>query len=162
MALTDELKRIYSSAPVNTTVYEALLLTNPAWTSYIALINNSVEPRDFNFKGVLTSYQPATFRVLLPKRNDFGLVDFEVQIPLTAQVASMLILAEQSKSPIQAAMTVYIDGQLDEQMTPIELTMDRVTMNDEFANGKAQRIDLLNRIFPRTIVRPDVYPGLWR
>ncbi len=160
--ISDDLKRIYASAPVNITAYEALYLSHSAWEAPIALITNSIVPRTFNFKGSPVEFQPATFSTRLPKRDDFGLVDFEVLIPLTANVANMIELAESAGSPISAALTVYIDGQANEQLTPIELQMDQIAMSNEFASGRAQRIDLLNRAFPRRIVRSDVYPGLWR
>lgn len=160
--ISDDLKRIYVSAPVNVTAYEALHLSHPAWPEAIALITNSIEPRTFNLKGVPVEFQPATFSIRLPKRDDLGLVDFEVVIPLTAKVAKLIALAEIAATPISAALTVYIDGQADEQITPIELQMDQVAMSNEYASGRAQRIDLLNRAFPRRIVRSDVFPGLWR
>jgi hypothetical protein len=160
--ISDDLKRIYTSAPVNITAYEALYLTHPAWPEAIALITNTVEQRTFNFKGVAVDFQPATFSTRLPKRDDLGIVDFEVVIPLTAKVANYMILAELSLKPIDAALTVYIDGQADEQLTPIELQIDQISMTNEFANGRAQRIDLLNRAFPRRIVRAESFPGLWR
>lgn len=160
--ISDDLKRIYASAPVNITAYEALVLDHPSWSSRVALLTNSVEARTFNFKGSPQEFQPATFSIRLPKRDDLGVVDFEVIIPLTADVVRKIDLAEAAGTPIQAAMTVYIDGQTDEQLTPIELLMDQIAMSNEYASGRAQRIDLLNRAFPRKIVRAEVYPGLWR
>jgi hypothetical protein len=162
MTLSADLQRVYASAPVNTTWYDALYLTHPAWSTPVAFITNSIEPRIFNLNGQPVEFTPATFTVQLPRRDDLGIVDFEITFPLTARVFSLIDLAEPSDDPISATLTTYLDTSADPQMEPITLQLDNVSLGVESGTGRAQRIDLLNRTYPRNIVRPLYYPGLWR
>lgn len=162
MTLSVALQKIYASAPVNVTWYDALWLNHSQWPEPLAFITNSIEARVFNLNGIPYSFQPAEFVIQLPKRDDLGLVDFQVQFPVTSRVINMVDLAEPGAETIQAVITTYIDGSMEPQMEPIELQLDSVVLGTTQGAGRAQRIDLLNRAYPRSIVRPLFYPGLWR
>lgn len=162
MTLSPELQRLYASAPTNLTWYDALYLTHPAWDAPVAFLTNSVKPRTFNLFGAPVEFQPATFSVQMPKRDDLGLVDFEITFPITSAIVALIDLAEPSNSPISATLTAYLDSSIEPQMEPITLSLDNVSMGIESGTGRAQRIDLLNRAYPRNIVRPAAYVGLWR
>lgn len=162
MSLSLELQRVYSSAPNNVTYYDALYLSHPEWPSDLAYITNTIEEKTFNLDGIPVLYTPATFSVSLPKRDDLGLVDFEITFPLTYDTIKLIELAEPSDEPITATLTTYLDGIVDPQMEPITLQLDNITVGFTSATGRAQRIDLLNRTYPRNIVRPAAYPGLVR
>ena len=162
MTISLELQRVYSSNPVGVTTYDALLLTHPDWDTDMAYITNTIEYRTFNLLGQSVTFTPATFVIRLPTRNDLGIVDFEVTFPLTYDAMTLINLAEPSGVPITATLTTYLDSSLDPQMEPIVLQLDNLAINDTNVTGRAQRIDLLNRMYPRHIVRPDSYPGLLR
>lgn len=162
MTISAELQRVYSSAPVGVTFYDALYLSHPSWTNPVAFITNTVDNKTFNLYGQPVTFIPATFRVKMPTRNDLGIVDFEIIFPLTYDVMELIDLAEPTGVPITATMTTYLDSSADPQMEPITLQLDNISLSDENGTGRAQRIDLLNRMYPRNIVRPDTYPGLFR
>lgn len=163
MALTPELQRIYSSAPNNTPFYEGLVLSHPNWTAPVAIITNTIETVVKNLNGVPVTYIGANFEVALPSRNDLGLVQLQVNFPIvTKDMIELIELAEASRIAITATLTVYIDGSDEPQMTPIVLSLDSVAITEEVISGTATRIDLLNKTFPRNIVRPETWPGLYR
>lgn len=162
MALTPELKRIYSSSPNGVNFYESLYLTHPDWDTALAYITNSVEPLTFNRNGTPTLFNPGSFAIALPKRDDLGLVDLAITFPITSQTITLIDLAEPSGIPITAEVSVYLASSIDPQMDPIVLQLDNIQLGNETGTGIAQRIDLLNRAYPRKIVRPSTYPGLWR
>lgn len=162
MALTPELKRIYSSNPTGVNFYESLYLTHPAWPEALAYMTNTVEPLAFNRNGTLTEFKPGTFAISLPKRDDLGLVDLAITFPITSQTITLIDLAEPSGIPITAEVSVYILSSTEPQMEPIVLQLDNIQLGTDTGTGIAQRIDLLNRAYPRKIVRPTTYPGLWR
>ena len=137
-------------------------MTHPAWSAPVAFITNTVQPRVFELFGEEVTFEPATFSVQMPKRDDLGLVDFEVTFPVTARVVELIDLAEPSDYPITATLTAYLDGSTGPEMEPITLKLDNISLGVESGTGRAQRIDLLNRAYPRNIVRPLFYPGLWR
>lgn len=163
MALTESLRRIYSSAPNNETFYEGLVLLHPAWTNNIALMTNTVIPKTKNLGALQITFSPAPFRITLPRRDDGGLVDLNVTFPLVSRsMVELLELAELSREPITSILTVYTDTSDDPQITPIELQIESIVMSDTEVSGNATRLDLINRSFPRRIVRPEEWPGLYR
>lgn len=163
MSLTPELQRVYSSAPNNTPFYEGLVLQHPAWTAPIAIMTNTIETVTKNLNGVAIQFNPAAFSITLPKRDDFGLVELSINFPLVSRdMVELLERAEQSQQSIKAIVAVYLDGSPDPQMEPIELQLNQVAMSEELVSGTATRIDLLNKAFPRRIVRPETFPGLYR
>jgi hypothetical protein len=163
MSLTPELQRIYSSAPNNTRFYEGLVLTHSAWTDPIAIMTNTVVPMTKVLNGENIEFQPAAFAITLPKRDDFGLVELAVSFPLVSRgMVELIERAERAQKSILAKLTVYIDASPDPQMTPIELQLNKIAMNETEVTGVAARIDLLNKVFPRRIVRPESFPGLYR
>lgn len=162
MSLSPELQKLYSSAPVNVTWYDALWLDHVAWPSPVAFITNTVVPRTFNLNGQPYVFEPGNFVIQLPKRDDLGLVDFEVRFPVTSRIVTLIDLAEPGDETITAVMTTYLDSSPEPQMEPIVLRLDNVALTLTEGAGRAQRVDLLNRMYPRQIVRPTNYPGLWR
>jgi hypothetical protein len=163
MALTPELQRIYSSAPNHVTFYEGLVLSHPNWSEPVAIITNTIEEMVKNLDGNPITYHGANFEIALPKRDDLGLVQLQVNFPIvTKDMIQLIELAEASRIAITATLTVYIDGNDDPQMTPIVLSLDNVAITEEVISGVATRIDLLNKTFPRNIVRPELWPGLYR
>lgn len=163
MTLTAELQKVYSSAPNNVQFYEGLVLTHPAWNEPIAIATNTVSPLDKTLNGKNIQFIPASFTITLPRRDDFGLVELAVNFPLVSrEMVDLIELAEKAQKPITATLAVYLDSSPDPQMTPIELQLNQVTMTEDTVSGIASRIDLLNKIFPRRIVRPESFPGLYR
>lgn len=162
MTISAELQRIYSSAPVNITFYNALYLSHPNWAEPLAYITNTVEERTFKLNGADVLYKPASFTIRLPARNDLGIVEFSIDFPMTSTTVDNLDLAENSGEPITAILTTYIDSSLDPQMEPVQLQIDKVSMTAESGTATAQRIDLINRAYPRNIVRALTYRGLLR
>ena len=71
-----------------------------------------------------------------------------------------------SKNPLEVIQLVYRVYLLSDlqvmQATPIRLAINALGMTHESINASASRIDLLNRPFPNTIYRNDLFPGLVR
>lgn len=163
MSLTPELQRVYSSAPNNTPFYEGLVLAHPAWTAPVSIITNTTNEMTKNLNGVSLVFHPASFTISLPKRDDYGLVELAINFPLVSRAMVELIeLAEKSQKPITATLAVYLDGSDEPQMEPIELQLNQIGMTEEAVTGIATRVDLLNKIFPRRVARPESFPGLYR
>lgn len=162
MSISAELQRIYSSAPVNVTWYDAIVLDHSAFLAPLCYLSNSVVARTFNLYGQPVEFQPAIFSLSMPRRDDTGLVDIELSFPLTYSTMKSIELAEPNDETVSLTVTTYIDGSLEPQMTPIVLQIDNIALGTESATARAQRIDLVNRAYPRNIVRPTFYRGLWR
>lgn len=163
MAISLELQRIYSSAPVNIPFYEGLVLTHPSWLEPVAIITNTVTEQQKLFNGNLITFMPANFQVELPKRDDLGLVELSINFPIvTRNMMDLITQAETARTPINVSLMIFIDGSDESQLTPVELQLDQIAVTEEAVTGVASRIDLLNKVFPRNIVRAENFPGLYR
>jgi hypothetical protein len=161
--ISDELQRIYASAPANLVFYEGLVLEHPAWPESVRFATNTVDPITKNFNATPVLFNPASFELTMPRRDDSGLVELAVTFPLVSRtMVEMIDAAEQSRQPIVASLTVYIDASDDPQMTPIQLYLSDIAMTDDSVTGIASRVDLINKGFPRVVVKPENYPGLYR
>lgn len=171
MPLTEEMKRIYASAPngADFIIYECISVSHSAFTEGVYhFVRNRVTPMDKLFEGDMTTFQPLYFEFKLPTRNGSGVVDMEIQIPnLDRGLIEQIELAVNApKEPIYVKFSLYTEGSEDPQMDPpIALTLANVAVNASSIVGTASRADVLNRAFPRLIFRPsgaDSYPGLDR
>lgn len=163
MALTPELQAIYTSAPANVSFYEGLVLSHPTWDGVVAIMTNTAVEKTKLLNGDPITFSPASFSVTLPKRDDLGLVELSINFPIVSRTMVELIeRAERSQTAITATLAVYIDGADESQMTPVELQLDQIALTEDFVSGNASRVDMLNKVFPRNIVRPEMFPGLYR
>ena len=164
MALTNDLKLIYSSAPINKPLYTALVLTNPMWPAPLYLIDNTAVPRIFDFDGAAVKFLPTQFSVEAPDRRDDSLP--ELQLSFTNYGNALVNLLEQaslSGEPITLKMTQYSDDANTPGLwPPLELQFTSVALDEENCTGTARRVDLINRAFPREVFTIENYPGLFR
>lgn len=161
--LSQELQRIYASAPANKVWFDALVLTHPNWSQSYQLINHSAFDRTFNFEGRSLLFKASSFNVQLPRRNDQGIVEMSLQFPNTGKaLIDPIKQVTGSGIPITASVTVYTEDSLDPAMTPITLSLSKLSIDVNNVIAAATRIDLINTVFPRAVARIDNYPGLYR
>lgn len=171
MALSEELKRIYTSAPAGPDYlfWECLSLYHSAFPeqSY-HLVRNRTSPMDKNVEGILTTFQAFPFDFRLPSRNSNGTVDLEITISnLNTSISQVLedVIAAAPEA-IVVVFNVYIESSLEPQIDPpLQLTLSQVAVNGTTLVGTATRADVLNRAFPKQLFRPTgdtSYPGLDR
>ncbi len=162
--LSNDLKRIYSSAPANRTLYTALVLSNPAWPTPLYLIDNTIVARDFQFDGVTKTFQPSIFTVDLPSRRDESLPELQLSFSNFGDaLVDLLELASGSGAPITLQLTQYSDDSTTPGLWPaLELQLTSVALDADNCTGTAKRVDLINRLFPREVFTLTNYPGLFR
>lgn len=171
MPLSDDLRRVYASAPTVEAyiLNECLVLSHSAFTDgTYNFVRNRADQILKNFEGVPTYFRPYWFDFKLPTRNTAGAIDMEITFSnVDPTIAEQLELAINApKEPIVVKFTVYLEGSDDMQIDPpLELTLANVLVNATAVVGTASRADILNRPFPREIFRPDGdngFPGLNR
>lgn len=166
MTLSLELQRVYASAPVNHVFYTALLLTHPNWKTYIARVSGTINDMSLKIDGKTYMFEASEFQLVMPKRDELGLVELALQFRnYGREVIDLIDLAEVGDAPINATVAVYTMGSVDPAMTPIELLLSNVNISKELVTGTASRSDLINSVFPLEVVRVSgnyAYPGLQR
>jgi hypothetical protein len=164
MAISQNLKRLYASAPSNRRIFQALILSNPSWTEEILLVDNSIAPMTFNWGGVNKTFQPSVFEVELPRLDLQSTPELTVSFPnFGKQLIDLLELAAKSNAPILVQLTSFTD--YDNQpgiWPPLILEITEVALDALWCTGTARRDDFINRAFPREVFTIQKYPGLYR
>ena len=176
MAITTELKEIYSNYEDTRRFYDTVQLYHPSFktgtidiypsetsypsdTSYPAEIDYAAQSfflvRDdtnhtFNLEDATSQeFESYPFNVIQPQvgedQQDIGIVLDNVSGEILANIELAL---QNNAIPIVMTFRVYMDGDLDPQITPIELTLTDIVVDMFTVSCKASRADLFNRRFP--------------
>ncbi len=175
MALTEELKEVYTNYADTRMHYDAISLYHPAFKVYDTTMlpsetsypSDTSYPEEFNvtlnshhlIRSNVDAFLEVDGETVLFKAYPFNIVPPEqgsdqqdVQVVLD-NVAREIIQAIEDAShypeiPIVLTYRVYIDGSVLEQITPIRLTLTNITVNTSTIQATATRSDLYNRRFP--------------
>lgn len=151
MALTDELKEVYSSNPLAVRAYDTLELTHSLFSEPFRVVKDDIN-HDFNLNTGDTStifFISYPFDIVLPEvgsnQQDIRIVlDNVSRIPMQELERASSNIDE----PIIATYRPYIDGSLDPQSLPIRLVLTNITADSKTVSAIATRPDLFKRKFP--------------
>jgi Domain of unknown function (DUF1833) len=163
MALSLELQRLYSSAPDNTIIMDAVVLSCLAWSETIYAITKVIQDTIKEFPaGTPQTFMPAKFALVRPKESDSGVVEISIDFETTAALYSLLEEAERIQANITATFLVYTEKDAAPAAPPLELTLDSVTITETTVSFTARNSGLVDKAFPYRIALADSYPGLSR
>jgi hypothetical protein len=170
MAITEELKRIYASAPIASAYVETVELTHSqfpvAGNKYY--LNNSYHDKMYLLDPADVTqvlFQAIPFVVSLPAIDSGGQQDLQIAISNVGKVLMDAIEASNAapEESIKCIYRVYLDQANDApQSDPIELAITDINVSMDAITAMATRADTLNRIFPSELYRTDLFPGLDR
>ncbi len=190
MALSEELKKIYTNHQDTRMYYDTIQLNHPNFqqknadmlpsetsypndTSYPADYNlaengyymiRADESKTFNVEGVPTLFQVFPFNVVVPQQGsdqqDMAVVFDNVSTEL---ISGLEAAAMNTAVPITMTYRTYIDGDAEPQITPIVLSLTNFTVDIKTVSATATRSDLYNRRFPygKTSTFDKKYVGLY-
>jgi hypothetical protein len=163
MALHPELARMYSSAPDNSVIYDAIVLECSAWPDSVAVMNKVITDTTKNFPaGTPKSFQPANFGLTKPKDDDSGVLEISIELDVSAALYVLLEEAEKIEANITATFITYVDNHDNPANDPYVLTLDAVTVTETKVSFKARNSGLIDRAFPYRFVTEVDFPGLSR
>ena len=166
MPISQELKRVYASAPLDTKYVETLEISHSQFAQTF-FITNDVQAWRFALEdGTLRTFLAVPFLVVPPTQDGKGQQDLQLTIDnigreaMDAVEAASLLPSE----PIGVVYRVYLDRQdsAPQLEPPLRLTLSNIAVGLTSLAGTATRADTLNRLFPFEIYRTDTYPGLDR
>ena len=181
MAISSALKEIYATSPNNIFYVEALSLFHSTINTgdVIHITNRPIEfSADFlhvNGKTLSNKFYSVPFLVKLPKQDDTGTADLDIQISNTTNTVSgnskltimerLELIATKPMEPLRVAYRVYksAGGVVDraEQLNPpLFLDVTEFTMNGEVISMRGSKTNLFNRAFPAKTYTVDEFPGL--
>lgn len=166
MPISDELKRVYASAPTDRRFIECLSFFHPNWSTWLHFTSD-VQLWVFAIEsGELVEFRAVPFTVVLPMQDGKGQQDLQIGLENVGREAMDYIESASNvpSIPIQVIYRVYVDvPHSGPQMEPsLELTLSNVIVGLDVITGTATRADTLNRQFPSEVYRLDTYPGLDR
>lgn len=163
MAISKELQRLYSSAPDNTVIMDAVVLSCPAWTESVYAITHVIEDTVKEYPaGSPQTFIPAKFGLSKPREDDSGVVEISLEFDVSPGLYSLLEQAENLQANITAHFLCYTENSAVPASPPLELTMDAVTVTEKTVSFQARNAGLVDRAFPYHIALADAYPGLSR
>lgn len=166
MTVSAALRKIYASAPATQRYVETLSFSHSLFSQSFYLTNDN-QPWSYLLEtGQLVTFTAMPFRIVLPKIDDKGQQDMgltlanigrELVEPLEAAIAKPI-------EPIRCVYRVYLDQPSTgpQNLPPLSLIITGVQITKETVSATATRADVLNRAFPYTFYRYDLYPGLRR
>lgn len=170
MTISQDLRRVYASAPFDRRYVETLELTHPLFPRAYFLTNDAqawqflIRAGDTPFQA--QDFMPVPFKVVQPASDGKGQQDLQLVIDNVGREAMDAIEAAAANPTINISVTfrVYLDIPLSAPQIdpPILLALQSVVITLDAISGTATRADVLNRPFPTELYRVDLFPGLNR
>ena len=168
MALTEELKRLYSSNPLDIRYYDTIELSHSLFSKTFYMVKDT-DSHTWNIDvgGVPTAvlFEPFPFDIVLP---DVGGPQQDLSFAWDnagrEAMPELEAAAELITEPIRLVYRVYIDGASDSQITPIPLVLTDVTADNQQVSAMATRPSLFKRKLPTGNFASfdSRFKGLWK
>ena len=176
MALSSKLKQIYGDYDNQELFYEALQLTHPNFSFPVDVMptdvlfpSNNQNPNstplstskfliqandfmEFNVDGHKTVFAPYPFGVIAPEvgsdNQDLTIVFDNVSRDI---IEGIELASDRSDIPIKMRYFIFVEGEADTQITPIELTLANISADLQKISATAQRADLFKYQYPTKV-----------
>lgn len=166
MPISNELKRIYASAPSDRRYIETLSIAHSAFPATFYINNAQAVWRFMLEDARLVDFNPVPFQLVWPTVDSKGHQDLQLVIDNVGRDAMDAIeaAAASPQEPIEVTVRVYLNvaDSPPQNAPPLKLSLSEIHVTKEAVTGTAMRADVLNRLFPSLLYRTDTYPGLDR
>ncbi len=161
MAISDKLKEIYSSNPVNTRYYDAIELSHPNFTQTYYFVLDHVSHSFKNKADSLVTFEPMAFQIQLPQVGE-NQQDIQLSIDNTnLQLVKELNNASADfTTPITLVASVYVDNDEEIQNQSYTMKIKTISANYSSVTATATSLDTINIQFPTHTFNHD-FPGLF-
>lgn len=167
MPISDELKRVYASAPDDLYYYETLTLEHSGLTGGVYYLTNVAG----GFSGQLEDATPVTytyfpFTAIPPSSEEENNLNLQVGLDNAARelMDELESMANNPIEPIIVTYRVYLSNDLNtvQNDPPLKLEVLSVRAQQLTVSFNAGLSNLRRRKFPATIYDLDRFPGLTR
>jgi len=147
--ISDELKQIYTNHSDTRMFYDAIELTHVNFSPTSKYLIRANEDMTLNVDSTPTLFQAFPFNIVMPEQGsdqqDIAIVLDNVSQEIIAEIESA---SSNPETPIKLTYRIYIDDDLDTQITPIILYLTNIVVDNYVISATATRSDLYNRRFP--------------
>lgn len=167
MAISDELKRIYATAPIDDFYVETLSLEHPAFENGVRYLTNQNGGWIGNLEGGgRAAYQYVPFITLPPASQDQAAISLNIVIDNVSRELMFELerMAQTPSQPITVVYRVYLNsGQATLQNNPpIKLWVSNVVADQNSVSFAATTTNLRNTPFPSKLYTTVLFTGLKR
>ena len=161
MALSQELKEVYSSNTLDIRAYETIELSHSLFSRTFYLIQDT-EAHNLRLEdGTIVEFEPFGFSVVLPTKGsnqqDVGLIfDNVAQIG----IKELELAAGNIKENIVLKYRPYIDGDDTPQALALELQLTNVSADAFKITANASRVSLYDRHVPKRRYSSWIFVGV--
>lgn len=168
MALSEDLKEIYSSNVVGQRVYDTVEMYHPLFVPQRFYLIADPIPRDLQVEdpdnpGVYISqtFQPFGFTITRPAKGS-NQQDMQFNFDNVAQIGieQLELAAEDMNTPIVLTFRPYIEGNTMPQEDPIILELVNVSATASSISGTAARTNLFGRKVPTRTFDSWIFKGV--
>ena len=161
MPISDELRRIYATAPVGVYYIETLELRHPGFAAESTYITNEVGGLDAG-PGF---YQYVPFTIIPPKAGEDGSITMQVVIDNVSKTLmdELESVATAPTEPIIITYRIYLsNSDVVQNDPPLVLEVTSVTADQNVISFTAGMTNLRGRPFPSMLYTTQLFPGLDR
>ena len=167
MAISEELKAVYATAPTDRHYVECMSLAHPAFDNGVRNItNHNGGWVGLHEDGYQIAYEYAPFAAIPPKAADEAAINMQVAIDNASRtlIAELEKLAQFPSQPINVTYRVYLssDPLVLQNDPPLKLSVSSVTASQDVVTFAATLTNLRDRPFPSQLYTTVLYPGLAR
>ena len=167
MAISEELKKIYATAPNDDFYVETLSLEHPIFEHGVTHITNQNGGWVGNLEsGGQAAYTYVPFTVIPPSSGDEGALVLKVVLDNSARplIDSLEYMSQTPSQPIKLVFRIYInsDPETIQNSPPLVMYVSSVLATQESISFAATTTNLRDLPFPRQLYSIDLYPGLER
>ena len=168
MPISDELKRIYVTAPVDEYYIETLELSHPLFSDGgVRYISNQRDGWTGDLEtGGTVFFQYVPFSAIPPSGAENANLALTVVIDNTSKglMDELELLSTQPTTPISLVYRVYLksDPATVQNVPPLKLDILSVTATNNTISFVASMANLRGRPFPKVLYTTALYPGLAR
>jgi hypothetical protein len=167
MPISDDLKKIYVTAPVDDYYVECLTIHHQTMQFETAHITNQVG----GFTGTLENGDVVAFRylpfvVIPPRSAEDAALSLQVAIDNSSRelMESLETISQTPTSPVEMSYRVYLasDPTTLQNNPPLDLDITAVTTTKSLVTFSAGMTNLRTRPFPSVLYTTTQFPGLLR
>jgi hypothetical protein len=168
MPISDELKAVYATAPVDRYYVETLELRHPGLPTGARFITNQKDGWTGTLEDTITieTFEYVPFAVIPPKSAEDSALSLQVAIDNASRslMENLELLAKTPTEPIVIFYRVYLsdDSTVVQNDPPLQLDIMTVTATNHLISFNAGMTNLRTRPFPATLYTTVMYPGLAR
>lgn len=166
MPVSNEIKRIYASAPTDLRYVETISLHHSQF-SQDWYLNNDDRDWAFDIEDETNhTFLSTPFQLKLPTNNTEGGQELNIVFANfgRAILDELEAAAQVPSEPIQAVYRIYtnVENSPPQNDPPLTMSIHGISVDDSFVTATAGRFDILNKRFPRILYNTDHFPGLKR